>query len=223
MTPKVWIDGGIVDASEALIPVMDHGLLYGDGIFEGLRVVGRRVFRLEDHLARLRAGARAIGLEIPGGLGAMREIVLETARAYDRDDAYLRLIVTRGEGALGVDPTTCPEPRVLCIVDRLRIYGAAELARGIDLVTASGRRLPAARQESQLSHQCARQARGASPRRRRGAAPQYCRCGRRGQCRQRIRLSRRGASDAAPHRRRSRGHHAGHRARAGGDPRHSRW
>lgn len=143
MTSKVWIDGGVVDASEARIPVMDHGLLYGDGIFEGLRVVGRRVFRLEDHLARLRASARAIALEIPGGLGAMRDIVLETARAYDRDDAYLRLIITRGEGALGVDPTTCPEPRVLCIADRLRIYGAAELARGIDLVTASGRRSPA--------------------------------------------------------------------------------
>lgn len=143
MTSKVWIDGGVVDASEARISVMDHGLLYGDGIFEGLRVVGRRVFRLEDHLARLRASARAIALEIPGGLGAMRDIVLETARAYDRDDAYLRLIITRGEGALGVDPTTCPEPRVLCIADRLRIYGAAELARGIDLVTASGRRSPA--------------------------------------------------------------------------------
>ncbi len=143
MTSKVWIDGGVVDASEARIPVMDHGLLYGDGVFEGLRVVGRRVFRLEDHLARLRASARAIALEIPGGLGAMRDIVLETARAYDRDDAYLRLIITRGEGALGVDPTTCPEPRVLCIADRLRIYGAAELARGIDLVTASGRRSPA--------------------------------------------------------------------------------
>ncbi len=143
MTSKVWIDGSVVDASEARIPVLDHGLLYGDGIFEGLRVVGRAVFRLEDHLARLRAGARAIELEIPGGLDGVRDIVLETARAYDRDEAYLRLIVTRGEGALGVDPTTCPEPRLLCIADRLRIYGTRELSRGIDLVTSSWRRPPA--------------------------------------------------------------------------------
>ncbi len=143
MTSKVWIDGSVVDASEARIPVLDHGLLYGDGIFEGLRVVGRAVFRLEDHLARLRAGARAIELEIPGGLDGVRDIVLETARAYDRDTAYLRLIVTRGEGALGVDPTTCPEPRLLCIADRLRIYGTRELSRGIDLVTSSWRRPPA--------------------------------------------------------------------------------
>jgi branched-chain amino acid aminotransferase len=140
---KVWIDGRVVDAGEARIPVTDHGLLYGDGIFEGIRVAGGRVFRLDDHLARFGAAARAIALELPGGLGAIREIVLETARAYGQPAAYVRLIATRGEGELGVDPTRCPRPRVICIVDRLRVYDEATLARGIDLVTSSWRRPPA--------------------------------------------------------------------------------
>ncbi len=140
---KVWIDGRIVDGGEARIPVTDHGLLYGDGIFEGMRVFSGRVFRLDAHMARLATGARAISLELPGGTQAMREIVLETARAYGAPDAYVRLIATRGEGALGVDPTTCPHPRVLCIVDAIRIYSEEKLRLGIDLVTSSLRR-PAA-------------------------------------------------------------------------------
>lgn len=140
---KVWIDGRVVDGPEARIPVTDHGLLYGDGVFEGIRVVAGRVFRLDDHLARLLRSAKAIGLEIPGGLAAMRRIVLETARTHGARDAYVRLIVTRGEGELGVDPTTCKEPRVLCIVDDVRIYDEEKRARGIDLVTVSRRRPPA--------------------------------------------------------------------------------
>ena len=84
---KVWIDGEVLDGADARIPVTDHGLLYGDGVFEGLRVYGRRVFRLEDHLRRLRVSAAAIGLELPGGTERLREIVLETARAFSRDDA----------------------------------------------------------------------------------------------------------------------------------------
>jgi len=142
-TPKVWIDGDIVDAREARIPVTDHGLLYGDGVFEGIRVFGRRVFRLDDHLARLECGARTIGLELPWPLSRIREIVLETVRAHGSDDAYVRLIVTRGEGALGVDPTTCLRPRLICLVDDVAIYPDEKLARGIDLVTASLRRPPA--------------------------------------------------------------------------------
>jgi len=137
---KVWIDGKIVDGPEARIPVTDHGFLYGDGVFEGIRAARRRVYRLDDHLARLGASARAIGLTLPDGL---REIVLETLRAFGRDDAYVRLIVSRGEGALGVDPTTCPRPRTVCIVDEIRIYPAEKLALGIDLATSSWRR-PAA-------------------------------------------------------------------------------
>ena len=137
---KVWIDEQIVDGKEARIPVVDHGLLYGDGIFEGIRVYGRRVFRLDDHLRRLAAGARTIGLSLPGGLGKIEKIVLETARAYDRDEAYVRLIVTRGDGELGVDPVSCPRPRVICIVDRVRLYSEEKRAQGIQLVTASQRR-----------------------------------------------------------------------------------
>jgi len=140
---KVWIDGGIVELADAKIPVTDHGLLYGDGVFEGLRITGRRVFRLEDHLARLATAARAIALEIPGGIGAAREVVLDTARAHGADEAYGRLIVTRGEGALGVDPTSCPRPRMLCIVDEVRIYSAEKRSAGLDLVTSSLRRPPA--------------------------------------------------------------------------------
>jgi branched-chain amino acid aminotransferase len=139
---KVWIDGRIVDGREARVPVTDHGFLYGDGVFEGIRVYARRVFRLERHLARLAVSARAVGLEIPGGLDRAREIVLATARAFGADDSYVRFIVSRGEGALGVDPTTCPEPRIVCIVDQARIYPAEKLERGLDLVTSSWRRPP---------------------------------------------------------------------------------
>jgi branched-chain amino acid aminotransferase len=137
---KVWLDGRIVDGGEARIPVTDHGLLYGDGVFEGIRVSAGRVFRLDDHLARLASSARALALELPEPLPSLREIVLATARAFGEPDAYVRLIVTRGEGALGVDPTTCPRARAICIVDRLAIYPPATLARGLDLVTASLRR-----------------------------------------------------------------------------------
>jgi len=140
---KVWIDGCVVDGEEARIPVPDHGLLYGDGIFEGIRVYGRRVFRLGDHLRRFGAAARAIGLELPGGLEAIRRVVLETARAYDRDEAYLRLVATRGSGELGVDPTLCKDPALFCIADAIRLFDPQKLADGIALVTVSVRR-PAA-------------------------------------------------------------------------------
>ena len=140
---KVWIDGGVVDLPEARVPVTDHGLLYGDGIFEGIRILHGGVFRLDRHLARLESAARATAITLPGGTSALREIVLETARAYGRSEAYVRLVVTRGEGALGVDPTTCSEPRVFCIVTQVTLYSDEKLARGLDLVTSSWRRPPA--------------------------------------------------------------------------------
>lgn len=139
----VWMDGRVMDVAEARVPVTDHGLLYGDGLFEGMRIVGRRVFRLDDHLARFAAGAKALGLVLPGGVAAARAAVLETARAFGEDAAYVRLVATRGDGALGVDPTTCPEPRLFCIVAHIALYAAERLREGLDLVTASVRR-PAA-------------------------------------------------------------------------------
>lgn len=140
---KVWLDGRIVEGNEAKIPVTDHGLLYGDGIFEGIRAIGRRVFRLDDHLRRLQTAARAIGLELPASLRDIEAIVLDTLRAFGHDDAYIRLIVTRGEGELGVDPTTCPTPRIICLVKDIKIYPVEKLAQGVDMVTVSVRRPPA--------------------------------------------------------------------------------
>jgi branched-chain amino acid aminotransferase len=137
---KVWIDGAIVPVEEARVSVLDHGLLYGDGVFEGIRAYGRAVFRLDDHLARLATSAKAIGLRLPHPIETIRGIVLDTLRAFGRDDAYVRLVVTRGEGALGVDPTTCPAPRLFCIAAEAVIYPPEKLASGLDLVTVSVRR-----------------------------------------------------------------------------------
>jgi branched-chain amino acid aminotransferase len=139
----VWIDGRVVPVGEAVVPVTDHGLLYGDGVFEGIRVYGGRVFRLDDHMARLAAGARVLALDLPGGLERVREIVLETVRAQGSHEAYVRLVATRGVGELGVDPSTCGEPRLFCLVtDRLSIHGGEKLRTGIDLATVSWRRPP---------------------------------------------------------------------------------
>jgi branched-chain amino acid aminotransferase len=140
---KVWIEGKVVDGSEARIPVTDHGLLYGDGVFEGIRIYGRSVFRLEDHIQRFASAAKALWLELPGGTKAARKIVLETARAYGADEAYVRLIATRGDGPLGIDPTQCSKPRLICIVDRIDVHPEHKRSAGIDLLTSSWRRPPA--------------------------------------------------------------------------------
>lgn len=137
---KVSIDGRIVDKSKACIPVLDHGLLYGDGVFEGIRVYNRRIFRLEDHLRRLNTSATAIHLKLPGGVRRIREQLLKTTRAFGRDNAYIRLLVTRGDGALGIDTASCKRPRVICIVDQVQLYPLEKTQRGIDMVTASVRR-----------------------------------------------------------------------------------
>lgn len=137
---KVWLDGKIVEGSEAKISVLDHGLLYGDGVFEGLRILNRRVFRLDDHLRRLTVSAKAIGLTLPRPLEEIGSIVLQTARAFDQHEAYIRLLITRGEGPLGVDPTTCREPRIICIVDHLSMFPQEKMEHGIDMLTSSLRR-----------------------------------------------------------------------------------
>jgi branched-chain amino acid aminotransferase len=140
---KVWIDGQVVEGRDARVSVLDHGFLYGDGVFEGIRVYDRQVFRLADHLDRLATGARAIGLDLPETPEAIGSIVLETARALGQDDCYLRLIVTRGAGALGVDPTTCENPQIVCIASGIELYPPAKLQAGVAMVTVSLRK-PAA-------------------------------------------------------------------------------
>jgi branched-chain amino acid aminotransferase len=129
-----------VDGKDASISVTDHGFLYGDGIFEGMRAYNGRLFRLEDHLRRLQTSARALALTIPGGIDHVRDVVLQTVAAAGAPDAYIRLLVTRGEGPLGVDPTGCEQPKLICIVDTVDLYPPERAARGVDLVTGSMRR-----------------------------------------------------------------------------------
>lgn len=140
---KVWHRNHIGDAREARVSIFDHGLLYGDGVFEGIRITGGRVFRLHDHIARLARSARAIGLELPLGPGALAEAVLATARANGEAEAYVRILVTRGVGELGVDPASCKEPELFCIVASLRMFPEEVRRQGLRLMTSSWRR-PAA-------------------------------------------------------------------------------
>ena len=137
---KIWMDGTIVDEAEARVPVTDHGLLYGDGIFEGMRVIAGRVFRIEQHLARLAFGARVLALELPYPLAEIRSAVESTVRAFGQPEAYIRLLVTRGVGPLGVDPTTCPRASVICIVTTIKLFSEEQRERGLDMITSSYRR-----------------------------------------------------------------------------------
>ncbi|MCC6708241.1 MAG: aminotransferase class IV [Gammaproteobacteria bacterium] len=140
---KVWYRNHIGDARECRISILDHGLLYGDGVFEGIRITGGRVFRLHDHIARLERSARAIGLELPLRGAALATAVLDTARANGEAEAYVRLVATRGVGELGVDPASCVEPELFCIVASLRMFPAEVRAKGLRLLTSWLRR-PAA-------------------------------------------------------------------------------
>ncbi len=139
---RAWTNGVITDAADARISILDHGLLYGDGVFEGVRIACRRLFRLPDHLARLRVSARAIGLGIPWDDAFLTGVLTDTARAHGEDEAYARLIVTRGVGALGVDPSSCPEPGLIVIVGDIELFSPEKSARGIALATSSLRRPP---------------------------------------------------------------------------------
>ncbi len=137
---KVWIDGKIVEGRDAKVSVTDHGLLYGDGVFEGMRVMAGRVFRLERHLSRLALGARSICLELPHSREDIQRIVEDTVRAHGEREAYIRLVVTRGEGPLGVDPTTCPRANLFCIVSAITLFSDEQREGGLSLITSSYRR-----------------------------------------------------------------------------------
>ena len=137
----IWLDGQLVPREQATVSVFDHGLLYGDGVFEGIRIYNRRIFRLQPHLDRLYDSARAIALEIPLDRTAMSKAVEETVRANQREDAYIRLIVTRGTGELGIDPRTCPTPRVIIIVADVHVYPRELYGKGINVITSATRQV----------------------------------------------------------------------------------
>lgn len=141
--PLCWIDESIIPAREARISVYDHGLLYGDGVFEGLRFYHRKTFMLDAHLRRLQASAEAIGLELPYDAEATATAIEQLVESYGADDGYLRLVVTRGPGALGIDPRKCARPVMFIIADELKLLDAEELGAGISLHVAQTRRLPA--------------------------------------------------------------------------------
>jgi branched-chain amino acid aminotransferase len=142
MTPmSIWMDGRLVPREQATVSVFDHGLLYGDGIFEGIRVYNRRIFRLEQHLDRLWDSAKAIALEIPMDRVAMVEALRTTIKANEKADGYIRLVVTRGAGDLGLDPTKCPKPTVFIIVTDIQVYPAELYTRGIKVITSATRQI----------------------------------------------------------------------------------
>ncbi len=132
---KIYIDGKFYDEKRAKISVFDHGLLYGDGIFEGIRAYHGRVFRLKEHIDRLFYSAKAILLTIPLSHAAMMEAVLETCRRCKIRDGYIRLVVTRGVGGLGLNPKKCRAPSVIIITGRIQLYPPEYYERGLDLIT----------------------------------------------------------------------------------------
>ncbi len=137
MAPTIWIDGKYCDKADAKISVFDHGLLYGDGVFEGIRVYNRRVFRLDRHLDRLYASAKAVWIEIPMAQEALARLVEEVVGKSGIADAYIRLVVTRGIGDLGLDPRKCGRPSVVCIVDHIELWSADRYEKGLTAISAA--------------------------------------------------------------------------------------
>jgi branched-chain amino acid aminotransferase len=137
---KIYIDGQLLDEKDAKISVFDHGLLYGDGVFEGIRIYNGRVFRLTEHLQRLYACARAICLTIPISFEEMERATVETVAANGLRDGYIRLLVTRGVGTLGLDPNRCPKPSVIIIAAGIKLYPQEAYDHGLKLITCATRR-----------------------------------------------------------------------------------
>jgi len=137
MSRKIYISGKLVPQEEAKVSVFDHGLLYGDGVFEGLRSYGGKVFRLERHVERLYNSAKAIWLTIPLSPKQMCEAINDTVRANDIVDGYIRAVVTRGAGSLGLDPNKCSNPQVIIIADAIALYPPELYQKGLEIVSVS--------------------------------------------------------------------------------------
>lgn len=140
--PLIWLDGELVPKSRAMVNVYDHGLLYGDGVFEGIRVYKKRIFKCRSHIERLFKSAKAIRLEIPCTRDEIDALMRECVEANGLTDAYIRLIVTRGVGTLGLHPFRCPRPSVICIADTIQLYPPEMYREGMNVVVAKRPRIP---------------------------------------------------------------------------------
>jgi branched-chain amino acid aminotransferase len=132
---KIFLDGKFCNERDAKVSVFDHGLLYGDGIFEGIRAYNGRVFKLNEHIDRLFCSAKAILLEIPMAHSELIKATVETCRKNKLREGYIRLIVTRGVGTLGLNPRTCKNPSVIIIADKIQLYPPEYYQRGLDIIT----------------------------------------------------------------------------------------
>ncbi len=133
---KVWLDGKLVDRQDAKISVFDHGLLYGDGVFEGIRVYNGRIFEFQAHIRRLYESAKAIRMEIPMTDAELSEAVTETVKANNIKSGYIRLVVTRGVGDLGLNPFLCKRATVFIIADHIKLYPEEYYEKGMKVVSA---------------------------------------------------------------------------------------
>lgn len=137
---QIYIDGIWCEKHEAKISVFDHGLLYGDGVFEGIRIYGGKIFRLAEHVRRLYDSAKAILLTVPMTEKEMEALLREAVARNERREGYIRLVVTRGVGDLGINPATCPRASVIVIADSITLYPAEHYENGIKVITAATRR-----------------------------------------------------------------------------------
>lgn len=141
MALAIYLDGRYVTKREdATVALFDHGFLYGDGVFEGIRVYNATVFRMDDHVERLYRSARGIALDIPVDRQALREIILETVRRSGLDEAYVRVVASRGSGDLGIDPRKCASSAIYVIVDKISVYPKEKYEKGLNVISASTRR-----------------------------------------------------------------------------------
>jgi len=148
--PVIWIDGEWKTKETASVSVYDHGLLYGDGIFEGMRIYNGKIFHLDAHLDRLEDSAKALLLQLPNSRGEIASMLVEAVSRSKRQSGYIRLVVTRGVGTLGLDPNRCPKATLFAIVDGIQLYPAELYATGIPVVTASTRRTPRSSAEARV-------------------------------------------------------------------------
>ena len=137
----VYLDGKYVDSAEAKVSVFDHGLLYGDGIFEGIRLYGGNVYRLDEHLERLEYSAKALMLAMPWSRAELAEAVCETCRRNKLTDGYIRLVITRGPGDLGLAPWLCEKPTLFIIASKISLYPQEHYDNGLSIVTVPTRRI----------------------------------------------------------------------------------